>query len=585
MPKVASQRTFTACWTCRRRGVRCDNLVPQCTQCLRSRLTCEGYDIRLVWVDAESGEYEPQQRRAYPCELTWDGYPTWTLKEVGHLITHAEKKRCRCVLHHHRSPFVTFSSYEGLGTLAAPVVPFRETAPRPREEGVGCLESPLTGPSVITAPSPQARGNREHADLESSTVSMPAALSTSLIPHGSREDSKLFHHYISNVSVMMTPINDDYSPWKSTYPCLAVHDVTSNSTRSLFHGILAQSAFHLSNLNGPNPASYRRLATQHFGIALRHLRCSLGRPTEDFSSTLAAMLTVTLAEHVFHGQSKGLKHHLQGSIQYVAQFLMQKPWVTSDEAWVITQSFVLHTLMSQIIGGDTPSTDRTLHEVLEDVTADPRFAYTLGSTSRLMKALYDARLLKGQLAARGAFRGSQKPGLSEDELAQASRILIALNSPLDTEVELYMSRQRAVEKRAEQRKFIVSNLNLFNSAVTIYLLCVVLRHPPSVVADQVSQTLSAAASLLEMDRAAVSIWPIFIAAAEAYAMEAQTLADSVLSLSTGFGVANRTLIHQVVKRIWSEREEVAARRGCDAGIVLVDWRDVLRNLDVEILLL
>ncbi|KIW85929.1 hypothetical protein Z517_01322 [Fonsecaea pedrosoi CBS 271.37] len=414
---------------------------------------------------------------------------------------------------------------------------------------------------MITAPSPQARGNGKHADLGSSTVSIPAALSTSLIPDGSREDNKLFHHYISNVSVMMTPFNDDYNPWKSTYPCLAVHDVTSNSTGSLFHGILAQSAFHLSNLNGPNPASYRRLATQHFGIALRHLRCSLGRPTEDISSTLAAILTV--------------------QFDTSRSFLRQKPWVTSDEAWVITQSFVLHTLMSQIVGGDTPSTDRTLHEVLEDVTADPRFAYTLGSTPRLMNALYEARLLEGQLAVRGASRSGRQPDLSEDELAQASSILVAL----DAEVELYMSRQRAVQDRAEQRKFIVSNLYLFNSAVTIYLLCVVLHHPPSAVTDQVSQTLSAAASLLEMNRAAVSIWSIFVAAAEAYTTEAQTLADGVLSLSTGFGVANRALIHQVVKRIWSEREEVAARRGCDAGIVFVNWREVLRNLDVEILLL
>jgi hypothetical protein len=395
---------------------------------------------------------------------------------------------------------------------------------------------------------------------------------------------------------MMTPINDDHNPWKSTYPCLAVHDVNSTSTKSLFHGILAQSAFHLSNLGVPNPAIYRRSATQHFGIALRHLRRSLASPTENFSSTLAAMLTVTLAEHVFHGQSKGLSHHLQGSVHYVAQYLGQKPWVASYEAWIITQSFVLHTLMSQI-GGSSGATDTssstatTLREVLEDVTADPRFAYTLGSTPRLMKALYQARLLEEQLAARessqdgGGGSVGDKPDLSEDELLQASKILVALNTPLDAEVELYMSRQRPIGTAAQQRKFIVSNLNLFNSAVTIYLLRVVLRYPPSAVADQVSQTLSAAVALLEMDRAAVSIWPIFIAAAEAYTAEAQALAECVLSLSTSFGVANRAVIHRVVKHIWSEREDAAARRRCEVGDVLVDWRAVLKNLDVEILLL
>ncbi|KIW64354.1 hypothetical protein PV04_09296 [Phialophora macrospora] len=587
MPKTTSQRTFTACWTCRRRGLRCDNLVPRCTQCVRSRRACEGYDIRLVWVDSETGAYEPQHRRAYPGELTWDGYPTWTLREVGHLITHAENRRCRCPLHRHPSPFVTFPSYEAID---APSARFDETA-TPPEEGIVTdgLEEPsemATTPTTYTSLSPQT------ADLGSPpTISMPAALSTSLIPYGSREDNELFHHYLSNVSAMMTPINDDYNPWKSTYPCLAVHDVTATSARSLFHGILAQSAFHLSNLNVPNPASYRRSATQHFGIALGHLRRSLASPTENFSSTLAAMLTVTLAEHVFHGQSKGLSHHLQGSIHYVAQYLGQKPWVISYEAWIITQSFVLHMLMSPIVGcgsatGTSSGTAATLHEVLEDVTADPRFAYTLGSTPRLMKALYQARLLEEQLATRGSFRGGGKPDLSEDELLQASKILVALDTPLDAEVELYMSRQQPIgTAAAQQRKFIVSNLNLFNSAVIIYLLRVVLRHPPSAVAEQVSQTLSAAGVLLEMDRTAVSIWPIFIAAAEAYTAEAQALAESVLSLSTSFGAANRAVIHRVVKHIWSEREEAAARRRCDVGDVLVDWREELKNLDVEVLLL
>ncbi|EXJ66730.1 uncharacterized protein A1O5_09925 [Cladophialophora psammophila CBS 110553] len=588
MPKVTSQRTFTACWTCRRRGLRCDNLVPRCTQCVHSRLACEGYDIRLVWVDSETGAYEPQQRRAYPCELTWDGYPTWTLREVGHLIKHAENKRCRCPLHRHPSPFVTFPSYEAIDSSSAQsehTTPLKESTDRPESPQNALSET--TTPATYTPPSPQTTDRSDYGDLGPPTIYIPTELSTSLIPDGSRQDNELFHHYISNVSVMMTPINDDYNPWKSTYPCLAVHDMTSASTRSLFHGILAQSAFHLSNLDVPNPAGYDRSATQHFGIALRHLRRSLASPTENFSSTLAAMLTVTLAEHVFHGQSNGLRHHLQGSVQYVAQYLGQKPWVTSYEAWIVTQSFVLHALMSQIVGGgatDTPSTSTTLHEVLGDVAADPQFAYTLGSTPRLMKALYQARLLEKQLAVRGPFQGG-KPDLSEDELLQASKILAALNTPLDAEVELYMSRQRPMETPAQQRKFIVSNLNLFNSAVTIYLLRVVLRYPPSAVAEQVFQTLSAAATLLEMDRTAVSIWPIFIAAAEAYTAEAQALAECVLSLSTSLGAANRAVIHRVVKQIWIEREEAAAQRRCEVGDVLVDWREVLKNLDVEILLL
>ncbi|KAK4941257.1 arginine metabolism regulation protein II [Elasticomyces elasticus] len=507
---------------------------------------------------------------------------------ISDLDSEGETGRCRCPLHSYPSPFVTFSSYEEIDASSA-----RSEQTTPLEESTGPLGCPENEPSETTTPttyivpSPQPTECSDYAGHGTPTISLPAALSMSMIRDGSREDNELFHHYISNVSVMMTPIDDDHNPWKSTYPCLAVHDVTSASSRSLAHGILAQSAFHLSNLDLPNHASYRRSAMRHFGIALRQLRRGLAGQTENFSCTLAAMLTITLAEHVFHGQSKGLSHHLQGSVQYVARYLGQKPWATSYEAWVITQSFVLHTLMSQIVGDtvtDTASTATTLHDVLEDVTTDPRFAYTLGSTPRLMKALYQARLLEEQLAARESFWDA-KPNLSEDELLQASKILAALNTPLDAEVELYMSRQRPMETPAQQRKFIVSNLTLFNSAVAIYLLRVVLRYPPSVVAEQVSQTLSAALALLEMNRVAVSIWPIFIAAAEAYTDEAQALAERVLSLSTSLGATNRAVIHRVVKQIWSERQATAAQRRCEGGDVLVDWRQVLKNMDVEILLL
>ena len=114
----------------------------------------------------------------------------------------------------------------------------------------------------------------------------------------------------------------------------------------------------------------------------------------------------------------------------------------------------------------------------------------------------------------------------------------------------------------------------------------VLRYPPSVVAGQVLDTLSAAAELLEMTRAAVSIWPIFIASVEAYTSEAQALAECVLSLSTSIqGATNRAVIHQVVREVWRERKQTAERNQCEVSKTFVDWRKILKELDVEILLL
>lgn len=42
-------KTFTGCWTCRSRKVKCDLRRPSCKRCEKSGLECGGYDIKLRW--------------------------------------------------------------------------------------------------------------------------------------------------------------------------------------------------------------------------------------------------------------------------------------------------------------------------------------------------------------------------------------------------------------------------------------------------------------------------------------------------------------------------------------------------------
>lgn len=628
MAKTTSQRTFTACWTCRSRNIRCDTRLPFCTQCARSKLECEGYDLRLVWVDSKTGQYEPQHRRTYPCELTWSGYPSWTIKEVGHLIIHAEQKRCRCRLHDLPSPFGLLDSGDA------------EVPPTPHEvDSEGSDAEVFDGPAQTDALDVDdfAYGDlnapiaaTEHilvADLDLSLVLSASSWSPSTpwVPAGSREDNELFHHYVSALAPVMTPIDNDHNPWKSTYPRLAVQAQDSPAASALFHAILAQSAFQRANLNHYASTKYLRGGIKNYVLALRHLRHSLNSPSDNFTTNLAAMLTVTIAGHCFQGQSAGLGHHLEGAVRYVAQHLAQKPWADSHDTWVVTQSFVLHTLISQTtrvarsrfaITGPAHSDDTTktfndtLDEVLGDVTTNPSFAYTVGSTPRLMKALHQARQLELQLATESDSQRDGTLGTTDDndfqprngtcgprrlslaQFKQASAILAELDAPLDDDIELYLSRQRKWWQQhplTEQqwRHAIATNLQLFRSGIGIYLCRMVLRYPPSAVAQQVASTLQTATELLQpLDRAAsVSIWPIFIAAVEAYEPEAQELADLALQASSVLGAVNRATAHHIVKCVWARRQEIATRDGCPVGEVLLDWRDVLKELDVDILLL
>lgn len=42
-------KTFSGCWTCRAKHVKCDETRPVCARCRRSGLSCEGYGVRLSW--------------------------------------------------------------------------------------------------------------------------------------------------------------------------------------------------------------------------------------------------------------------------------------------------------------------------------------------------------------------------------------------------------------------------------------------------------------------------------------------------------------------------------------------------------
>ncbi|KAI9805563.1 MAG: hypothetical protein M1825_000814 [Sarcosagium campestre] len=47
--RIFSNRTKTGCMTCRRRKKKCDELKPECNNCIRGGFVCEGYNTRIEW--------------------------------------------------------------------------------------------------------------------------------------------------------------------------------------------------------------------------------------------------------------------------------------------------------------------------------------------------------------------------------------------------------------------------------------------------------------------------------------------------------------------------------------------------------
>ncbi|RDW58604.1 hypothetical protein BP6252_13080 [Coleophoma cylindrospora] len=515
MPETNRQKTFTGCWTCRRRSVRCDKATPQCSQCIRMRTACEGYQIRLVWVDLGTGTYIPHQRRAYPCHLTWKKHPPWTLKEVSSLIDGCEKRQFRRKSHQDSSPFGVFPQIDeesqvpntlnheelisepvpglrqsnneqtqvDIQSSIFPVIDIIVSSGSIDSSGVYGLhetragsETPLEADSfyktyenLIPYKSTNSFSRQDAIDTTMAIILPP---SQTLTPSGNCEEHRLFYHYVCNISIVMTPIDDGHNPWKSTYPSIAVRDLSSSSTRALYHAILAQSAYFLANVKGPVRGKGEKLsAMRYFGMAIRELRESLTKPDKDYISVLAALLTVILGEHVFKATSRGWRNHLQGAVGFVTQYLAQQPWRLSHDAWIITQNFSLSYVIAQTVGSCSETADNNktdIYNVLCDVMARPGFGYTVGGTARLIKAIYKARQLEEQIAA-ARFPSTQVnlQDMSKEMRVQVEEIIQQLQIPLNDEVEVIMERHHEPQHRGVVRTRVQLHFHLFNNAVMI----------------------------------------------------------------------------------------------------------------------
>ncbi|PRT55343.1 Arginine metabolism regulation protein II [Wickerhamiella sorbophila] len=73
-------KSYTGCWTCRSRKIKCDNKQPVCQQCIKGKRQCEGYSIKLRWVGSNSDPNPGDTLRRqvdfvkYPASMLYETY-------------------------------------------------------------------------------------------------------------------------------------------------------------------------------------------------------------------------------------------------------------------------------------------------------------------------------------------------------------------------------------------------------------------------------------------------------------------------------------------------------------------------------
>ncbi|KAJ4854658.1 fungal specific transcription factor domain-containing protein [Trichoderma breve] len=639
-PRKRVRRTFSACWTCRRRRVRCDGVVPGCTPCRKHSVACEGYSVELVWVDPSTGKYPPLSRRSLDSAHTWDGWPILDDEQLERLIDGDTDGSGTQIGQLEANPFTVFetsnnhrspknSPYEDLVQLHHRVnrrdiheesklseksdcalfdegvyvgnFPFDEfTCLEPFSDIVGphrhssiTLDSPILLDTLDCLPDLYARceeeltnlGN-EIRDVTDSIAALPKKSqiprSISPIPNTFRsnsDDAAVFYHYMTWVAPLMVPVDDADNPWKSVYPSTALQD-TSPASCALYHAILAQAAFNLANLYGDtNDDGPKKTAQglEHYGASLHKLYQCLGSSTEEEYDACMATLYTLVITGAYARQKLPWRDHFGGAGGMVTKFLGQQPWAQSSRSWVISQSLALSFEIAQTSNTHRREQSSITDTLLGGVSSKCEFGFTIGSSGQVLQVISNIRLLVERMATGDI---PENPG----ELIQ--KYIAELTSPSESTEHFDIEEIWENTPRKDRAEYLQRlHLRLFRNAAIIYLFRTVLNVPPQGVVKYVSTVLQDTLYFIQLHGGAVSMWPVFIAAVEAYEVKDQQIVEQWFDISGQLGIQNRRTAREVIRAVWEKRSQEAKNRGLKQSQIAIDWREVQQFLGLDLLLL
>ena len=609
-PSKSRTKTFTGCWTCRARRVKCDDEKPHCNRCRRSGWQCEGYGVRLGWSQTPGIRSHRRQVRSSTTQSTPDlssAAVTALLAELDGCSNDGGAQQ--------RGPFSVFSASspgsedqklldpgprvdvssltdereegvtqlfsdpldadsstatsgdetEGLPQIGIEREPYPRSLPSindlekwsPLQPSRGPVEDDDAG-ALVPFPPCRSKSDNPHdiIGVKSLPTNAPLVLPsiTSLSPvRLSRPETELVHHWVVFLSGNMLLIDTPDNPCRTVFMPLALKGLEtppseSNIHLSIFHAICASSAFSLYHLR--RDIRYHSIAMHHDQLALRHLRENLQRAKRLDEPTLAAVLTCITAE-AMSGRRSRWRAHVAGGLGLLENEI-HGGWIRSPTASRLLQSYLsLSSLCSLPMSGQLMS--------LLDGPSELRhyLERSHGITSPLVQFLAQATALIDSNRI-----------VSTDELDRL-------------ELQLYLNFPSLSKPDAPGSIIIQHALNSFYYATIIFFRRT-LRHAPLVdVQDLVEKAVGEleAVDNLTHDRkgGCAYNWASFVVAAECQRPDLQSRMTAYFDRKSRHGIQNINLLWEIVSALWQRRE----RAGPSVDML---WQEIAREADFDIML-
>ncbi|KAJ5234143.1 uncharacterized protein N7469_003311 [Penicillium citrinum] len=618
-PKLRT-KTFTGCWTCRGRRVKCDDERPVCRRCLRSGWVCQGYGLRLGWSPSPG-------TRSYRRQI-WSSTPqsTQDLSSAAVTALLADLDGCSAEgKSHQRGPFSVFSatsSGSAIGydndhrngtetSLSLPRVQAQPSLSSLPEKGDEAQHTPPPFEDVLRIHDETSDKNSSHStpiiQLMTPTISLgndaksrESSLTSFENPDSLNENqntaiSTTNQYHISNPERRREISQDGYSPPTDLSFMSAINPVQlpRPETELVHHWVVFLSGNMLLIDTPDNPCR-----TIFMPMALKGLDAG---PTEStIHLSIFHAICASSAFSLFHlrrnprYQSLAM-HHDQLALRHLRYNLQQARRL--DEA---TLAAVLSCITAEAMSGRR-SRWRTHvagglglleNEVKEGWVPGPiasrllQSYLSLSSLCNLPMSTQLIELLNGPAELRHYLERSH--GITTPLVQFLAQITTMVDSKAtistreldEVELQLYLNFPCLSTPNAPGSTIIQHSLNSFYYA-TIVFFRRTLRHARlsdvQELVEKAVHELEAVDALKNDSGGCAYNWASFVVAAECQRPDLQCRMLASFDKKVKHGIENTNILFEIVKTLWDRR----AQAGIDVDI---QWQEIAKEADFDIML-
>ncbi|CAI7661146.1 unnamed protein product [Penicillium pancosmium] len=617
---VKRSKTFTGCWTCRSRGVKCGEERPICTRCSKGSFHCEGYGVKLVWPDEYKNNHVGAQRRLFNLLQKTNG-PTLSelqldislsaldaaivvdqeqdgLFSVFRLhscetdislegeFSHDETSRyCvdggfsnQFVVENGNSLFAASSSKDSSISTILEVSGDGEASHYNEYENVDSFlaKTPDLSDQVIIRDILDVPLHWDSWKEDPMDPYGPVEYFTPIDPPGSQEERELMYYWVTHLSDLMISAHLADNPYRTVWVPMALGSAAGKNifveNSALLHAIYALSAFNKYQRKDANSLTFSIGAIKHYQLSLEYLRQALKQQREAQLEVILATISALSLMEVMNGDFSFWRNHLKGG----------RAWLQSIERakWTHLQKSATYQffLCAEAIGSVLPravedTSMRNTHVVCDsDYVHDSTFGvtnYVLDQYFGITKPILEAITHINYILA-----SPHRPSKAELE---GLEIKIRLNRPIS-----------ASNKEADitpESQALMDYKMIFYYACYIRLKHKLLRTASEDLQGIVRDTLFHLRNI-EIHETKYGccgiLWPIFVIACESDERKSRKAFLRWFSTKARLGIGSLTSVLALVVEVWRRRDDA---RALGNGRCFVSWEEVMAEMGLDLFII